>query len=132
MTVDAERLLSAFLRGQPEITALVADRVYTDLPSRATFPLIRLTLIGGQPLYSLPLHIDEAFIQLDCYGGPKVQARLIADTVRSLMAEEAFRSRHDQGVVVNVEFGQLAYIPDDTFDPPKPRYVVEVSLLTHP
>lgn len=133
MTVDAERLLSAFLRAQTTITELVSDRVYTDLPSRATFPLIRLTLIGGEPPYSVPLHLDRAYLQIDCYGGPKFLARQIVDVVRDLMAAETFRTYHDDlGVVSDVEFGQLAYLPDVTFDPPKPRYMAEVTLLTHP
>ena len=43
MTVDAERLVSAWLREQEEITDLVESRVYTELPRQSTFPLIRLT-----------------------------------------------------------------------------------------
>lgn len=132
MTVDAERLLSAFLRGRTEVTDIVADRVYTDLPSRPVFPLIRITLIGGRPAWSAPLYLDEAFLQLDCYGGPKVQARLIVDTVRSLLSTTTFRTMHAGGVVTDVQFGELSYLPDDAFDPPKPRYMAEVSILTHP
>lgn len=132
MTVDAERLLSAYLRGQASVTALVGDRVYTDLPSRATFPLVRLTLTGGQPVYSYPLFLDEAAIQIDCYGGPKVQARLLADTVRSLMASSDFTGVHDLGVVTSVRFGSLHYLPDDAFEPPKPRYIAEASIFSRP
>ena len=133
MTVDAERLVSAYLRADATITGLVADRVYTDLPSRATFPLIRVTLIGGAPIYSRPLFLDEAHLQLDAYGGPKVQARLIVDTVRSLLAADAFNGVHAGGAVVTgVTFGQLAYVPDDLYDPPKPRYVAEASVFTRP
>lgn len=132
MTVDCERLISAYLRADATIVGLVADRVYTDLPSRATFPLIRITLIGGAPVYSRPLFLDEAYIQIDAYGGPKVQARLIVDTVRELLAADAFNGVHAGGVVTGVRFGQLAYVPDDLYDPPKPRYVAEASVYTRP
>lgn len=132
MTVDAERLLSAYLRNQASVTALVSDRVYTDLPSRATFPLVRLTLIGGQPVYSYPLFLDEAAIQIDCYGGPKVQARLLVDTVRQLLASPEFVGVHDLGVVTSVRFGSLHYLPDDAFEPPKPRYIAEASIFSRP
>jgi hypothetical protein len=132
VTVDAERLLSAYLRAWPAVTAIVGDRVYTDLPSRATFPLIRLTQLGGRPLYSNPLYIDEAFIQIDAYGGPKVIARQIVDVVREALVTSQFITKHDTGTVSNVVFGELAYIPDDTYDPAKPRYTAEVSILTHP
>lgn len=132
MTVDAERLVSAHLRADPTVTALVGDRVYTDLPARAVFPLVRLTLIGGAPVYSEPLFFDEAYLQIDCYGGPKVQARLIADTVRHLLAGSAFRGVHPLGVVTSVRFGDLRYLPDDAFEPPKPRYIAEASIFTRP
>lgn len=132
MSVDVERLLSGFLRGRTEVTDIVSDRVYTELPSRATFPLVRLTLIGGRPVMSVPLWLDEAYIQIDAYGGPKVQARLLVDTIRSLLATETFRRNHDLGVVTDCQFGELRYLPDDTFDPPKPRFVADVSIYAHP
>lgn len=130
--VDVERLVSGYLRSKTEITDLVADRVYTEIPSRATFPLVRLSLIGGAPRFSHPLYLDEAVIQLDAYGGPKVQARQIVDAARTVLADQWFRTRHELGVVSDVRFGELSYIPDDTFDPPKPRYVAEVSFVVHP
>lgn len=132
MTVDAERLLSAFLRSRSEITALVEDRVYTDLPSRPVFPLVRIQLIGGAPRFSLPLYLDDAVLQIDCYGGPKVQARQLVDTVRALAASSFFRTVHAEGVVSNVDFGGLQYLPDVEFDPPKPRYVAELTITSHP
>lgn len=132
MTVDAERLVSAYLRDQTTVTAVVGDRVYTDLPARATFPLVRLTLTGGAPVYSRPLFLDEAYIQIDCYGGPKVQARLIVDTVRGLLASPEFQGVHPLGVVTSVRFGDLRYLPDDAYEPPKPRYIAEASIFTRP
>lgn len=132
MTVDAERLVSVFLRNQTAVTDLVGDRVYTDLPSRPVFPLVRLTLIGGSPVYSRPLFLDEAVIQIDSYGGPKVQARLIVDTIRDLMAADSFSGIHPHGLVCSVRFGELAYVPDDLFEPPKPRYVAQATLFTRP
>ena len=56
--VDTERLLSGWLRAQPEIVALVEDRVYTENPNRAVFPLLKnkpelvkkiAKLLGGDP-----------------------------------------------------------------------------------
>lgn len=136
MTVDVERLLSTFLRAQDEIQDLVEGRVYTDLPRQATFPLIRLTLIGGAPVFSRPLYLDESYVQIDCYGGPKVLARQIADTVRGLMAAKFIGAHHDEdtliGVISDVRFGAMQYAPDDVFDPPKPRYIVDTHVYSHP
>lgn len=131
MTVDVERLLSAFLRAQPAMTALVDDRVVTEVPNRAVFPFLRLTQIAGSPVYSRPLWFDEALIQLDSFGGPKVIARQIIDVARDAMATTFLGTHDGVGVVTSVRFGDLSYLPDDLFDPPKPRYVALASIYTH-
>lgn len=131
--VDTERLMSAYYRAQPEMTSLVGDHVYTELPTHATPPLLRLTLIGGGPVGSLPLWLDESFIQLDAYGGPKVLARQIIDTARALLWSGPFVGVHSGlGVVTGVEFTELSYIPDDGYEPARPRYIATVSVYTHP
>jgi hypothetical protein len=130
--VDTERLLSSWLRTQPEIVALVEDRVYTENPNRAVFPLLKLNQIAGNPVFSRPLYLDESLIQLDAYGGPKVQARLIIDTTRELLAERFPGDHPGVGVVTGVNFGDLTYLPDDGYAPPKPRWIALASIYTHP
>lgn len=132
MTVDAERLVSSYLRDRSEITDIVGDRVYTDMPKLAVFPLVRITLLGGSPRYSYPLWLDEAFLQLDAYGGPKALARQLVDHLREALVDTEFAVRHTAGVITGVRFGELMYLPDDLYDPPKPRYVAEVSVFSHP
>jgi hypothetical protein len=131
--VDTERLMSTFFRAQPEMTALVGDRIYTELPTQAVPPLLRLNLIGGAPVGSRPLWLDESFIQLDAYGGPKVVAREVIDTARALLWDPRFLGTHPGlGVVTCVEFVELSYIPDDGYEPARPRYVATVSVYVHP
>jgi hypothetical protein len=132
MTVDVERLLSSWLRARDDIIALVDDRVVTEVPNRAIFPFVKLTLITGSPVYSRPLFLDESYIQIDAYGGPKVQARLIIDTIRQALADEFTGSHPGVGVVTSVRFGDLSYIPDVGYEPPKPRYLCLTSIYTHP
>lgn len=132
ITVDVERLLSAWLRARPEIAAIVGDRVVTTVPNRAVFPFLKITQLAGEPVFSQPLYLDEAYLQLDAYGGPKVQARELIDLVRHAMSEE-FLGLHDGvGVVTSVRFGDLSYIPDDGYDPAVPRYLAMASVYTHP
>jgi len=131
VTVDVERLLSSWLRARPEVIAVVEDRVYTEIPGHAVFPFLRVTLIGGRPVYSRPLFLDEALIQIDAYGGPKVLARQLIDLTRAAMATEFLGDHPGVGVVTSVVFGELAYIPDDTWEPPKPRYAATTSVYTH-
>jgi hypothetical protein len=132
IVVDTERLLSAWLRDQPEIVAIVEDRVYTDNPNRATFPFLKLTQIAGGPVFSRPLYLDEALIQLDAYGGPKVLARQLIDTARTVLAERFAGDHPGVGVVTGVNFGDLTYLPDDGYAPPKPRFIAMTSIYTHP
>jgi len=131
MTVDVERLVSTFLRARPDMVALVEDRVVTELPNRAKFPLFRITLIGGTPVTSRPLYLDESYIQFDAYGGPKVMARQIMDTARSALDTELVGT-HPLGVITGVTFGGLRYLPDDGYDPPQPRYVGSAFIYSHP
>lgn len=132
MTVDVERLASAWLRARDDVAAIVEDRVVTDTPNRAVFPFLRLTLLGGSPVFSQPLYLDEAFIQFDAFGGPKVVARQLIDVVRHALADDFAGFHEGIGTVTSVRFGELAYVPDDLYDPPKPRYVATASIFTHP
>lgn len=131
MTVDCERLVSGWLRARPEISAIVDDRVVTEMPNRAVFPLLRLTLIGGAPVFSTPLYLDQAVLQFDAYGGPKVVARSLIDAVRAALATD-LSGTQPAGVVTGVRFHELLYQPDVEYDPPKPRYVSSASIYTHP
>jgi len=132
MTVDVERLLSAWLRARSDIAAIVDDRVHTVTPNRATFPYLRITQLGGAPVFSRPLYLDEAYLQLDAYGGPKALARQLIDTARAAMAEEFLGDHPGVGVVTNVRFGDLQYLPDDVYEPAQPRYIATASIYTHP
>lgn len=132
MTVDVERLLSGWLRARTDIADLVEDRVHTVVPNRATFPYLKITQVGGTPVFSRPLYLDESYIQLDAYGGPKVLARQIIDTARAAMAEEFLGDHPGVGVVTSVRFGDLRYLPDDIYEPAQPRWIATASIYTHP
>jgi hypothetical protein len=131
MTVDAERLVAAWLRARPDIAAIVDDRVVTVVPNRAVFPFLKVTQIAGAPVFSRPLYLDEAYLQIDAYGGPKVLARQLIDTARQALADE-FVGTYTEGVVTGVTFGDLSYLPDDSYLPPQPRYLAMTSVYTHP
>jgi Protein of unknown function (DUF3168) len=132
MSMDVERLMSTWLRARPEVTAIVADRVVTDTPNRAVFPFLRLSLIGGAPVWDRPLWLEEAVIQLDAFGGPKVQARALIDAARGALASDFLGDHPGVGVVTSLRWGDLSYLPDDTWEPPKPRYASTVAVYNHP
>lgn len=131
-TVDVERLMSAWLRDQVDVTDLVDDRVYTELPASKTWPLVRLTLIDESAVFDVPLYLTSSVVQIDIYGGAKITAREIADTVRSLLAH-SFIGTHDLlGVVTGVKFTSMAYDPDESLNPARPRYRFDVTVWAHP
>lgn len=133
---DVEQLVSGFLRDQPEVADLVADRVYTEIPTLKAntaewrWPLMRVTRFGGRPAFT-PLHLDAAEMQFDCFGGPKRTAWVIAETCRYLL-DRRLPGGHDEGVVTGVDIGRLSWAPDGTFTPAKPRYLFTATVYVRP
>lgn len=128
---DAEQLLSVFLRDQPEIASIIDARVYTAIPKQAEFPLILVRRVTGAPRLSRPLHLDQAGMQLDAYGGSKKQAHTLIETARAVIAAR-IEGTHELGVVTGYEFGPLSWLPDPTDSPARARYVADVDLFIHP
>lgn len=131
---DAEELLSGFLRSQAEVTALVADRIYTSLPKEKVWPLVRLTRIGGSPTTAPAddaLLSDAPVLQVEVWGGPKKIAWLTAETIRAVVADRIV-GVHTPGVVEGFAFGTARYLPDESFDPAKPRVLFDLTLHTRP
>jgi hypothetical protein len=125
---DAEQLVSAFLRANARIAALVGDRVYTVFPAQAgPEPLLLLQRVGGEPPFSQPLVLDVAQLQVDAYGGPKKTAATLSATARAVLTELEGQVR-PEGVVGSVRFGSSQWLPDETFDPWRPRYIFDVAV----
>lgn len=130
---DAERIVSEYLRSRSEITALVGSRVFTEVPKRETdrvFPLVRLSRVGGGPTGS-PLHLDRALISFDVWGGTKYEARQIAATIAAVLDEISNYSAHG-GYSAGSSPGPLRYLLDDSFEPAKPRYVLDAVVYFRP
>ena len=130
---DVEAMLSAALRADADIIALVGDRVYGELPKDAGLragPLVRLGRIGGGPT-GQPLTLDAAIVQFDVWGGTKKQAREVAATIAKVVGELAGYSGPD-GYITGTSPGSLRYVPDESFTPQRPRYVVEATVYNRP
>lgn len=130
---DVERILSSYVRSRTEITDLVAQRVYTELPRREAdrvFPLVRLSRIGGGPTGS-PLYLDRALVSADIWGGTKAEARLVAATLAGVLDEIGGYTNHG-GYATGASPGSLRYLLDDSFETPKPRYVLDAVVYFRP
>lgn len=133
MSVDIEALIVTFLRAQSTVTAIVEDRVYTDLPHARTYPLVLVTRTGGGYIYRH--HLDAAEITIDCYGGTHKLALQLASVCMSTMAGQLVGG-HPEGVVTLVQTPVVAYNPEpDSTDPQghaRPRYTVSAVVTAHP
>jgi hypothetical protein len=125
---DAEQLVSAFLRSNSRILGLVGERVFTVFPAQAgPEPLLLVQRVGGEPPFSQPLVLDVAQLQVDAYGGPKKAAYNLAATARAVLTELEGQVR-PEGIAGAVRFGSSQWLPDETFTPPRPRYIFDVAV----
>ena len=127
LLTDAERLVSGFLRRNARMAALVQDRVFTVFPAKAgSAPMLLVQRVGGEPPLSQPLVVDAAQLQLDAYGGPKALAHELAATARAVLTELEGTAQ-PEGICAGIRFGVFRWLPDETYTPPRPRYVFDVT-----
>jgi uncharacterized protein DUF3168 len=133
LPVDIEALVSAFLRDQDEIAALVEDRVYTALPKAPRFPAVRVTQIIDRPIEPRGVLWGLAFsVQVEAFGGGKAAAWRIAATARAAI-DQRLKGVHDgYGVVTGSDPGTMMDLPDTMFDPAVPRWLFTSTVWAHP
>lgn len=128
---NMEAVVSAFLRDQPEVVDLIADRVYTALPDRVEFPAVRVTQITDRKLTSRPLWISEFVMQIEAFGGSKAQASTLARTCEGVIAARMVGTL-DGAVIAGVDPGGLEDIPDDEYEPARPRFLFVSTITARP
>lgn len=127
LLADAELLAVNVLRADSDLDALIDGRVYTAIPADPTFPLVRVTRIGGIPV--IRQHLDVARLQVDVWGSSKYQARLAAAATQAVLHKAV--GAHAEGVVTGVDDDlSLSWQPDAETN--QPRYVFGVALYIHP
>lgn len=126
---DIEALVIAWALANDEVNT-VDGRIYGALPHAPTFPAIRIVRVGGTPPQRLHW-LDEALLQVDVFGGPKATARLLAATLAAEIATNLVGT-HGLGVVTAATAGGLQWLPDESFDPAKPRYTFDATVTYHP
>ena len=131
---NMEAVLSQFYRDQPELVDLVGDRVYTAIPKSAGgSPLIRVTLIGDEKVTSRPLWIFRAQMQTEAYGGTKAQAHELARTAEGLLHARAIAAGEVvDAVIVGVDGGPMIDLPDEEYEPARPRFLFTSTITAHP
>jgi hypothetical protein len=130
---NIEAVVSGQLRATPEVAAICGNRVYTVLPNNIDFPLLLITRMGGvhEVVIPPPLWVEEAILQFDSYADTKSLARLLMDTVRSALVAMIGKVTAD-AVILNVLPGSVFWLPDDSYAPVKPRYIVDCTVTYRP
>jgi hypothetical protein len=126
---DAEPVVVEFFRAQPELAEL-GDRIYTALPGKPTWPAARVVRWGGWPIITEPLVLDEAWCQVDVWADRKAEASRLCRLMRALAAERLVRAHFD--IASKVRFGGLLDSPDNSYEPAKPHFRFDMSVLLHP
>lgn len=129
---NMEALVSAFLRDQPELVDLIGDRVYTAIPKKAVYPCLRVTELDDQPTNGSPLWSLAFVVQIDAWGGSKAEAWTIAQTARALIDARLEGLHPGYGVVNGTTPGGMMDLPDEDFDPAKPRWLFTSTIYARP
>ena len=127
---DPVRLVSRFFREQPEVAALVDDRVYSVLPPKPTWPAVRIVQWTETPVIGRPLWLTRAGCQVDCWAPTKYVASTVSRTLRGVAA--ARLSELERHVVTGVEFGSVADSPDTDYEPALQRFRFDLFVTFHP
>lgn len=132
--IDIEAILTTYLRAQPTVVALAADRVYTDLPNERTYPLVVLSRTGGGYVVNRPQWLDAAEVTLNAYGGShKTAMNLTNACVESLIN---LPGQYAEGCVTVARIQAVAYNPDpespDEDGHARPRFTATLQIFVHP
>lgn len=132
---NMEALVSAFLRNQPEVADLVEDRVFTALPKPSPgvtiYPCVRVTQLLDVPA-GAPLWAVAFSVQVEAFGGSKGEAWRIASTCRAAIDSRIVGTHDGLGVVNGSDPGSLIDLPDEDFEPAKPRWLFTSTIYARP
>jgi hypothetical protein len=119
---DVEVLLVNWLKAQPAISAIVADRVSTSLPANPVLPALTLFRVSGGP--GMPWE-DRARVQVDCWGTSRGATSVLARTVISALD----RLQSTSGLAA----AEAIDGPTPRFDPSVPsRHQLDALVLVYP
>ena len=125
---DAELVVVTYLKSHDDVTALVGNRVITELPAAPIFPLLRVIRIGG--LSPAPRRLDAAHLQVEAWAATQETARLVAATAQAALWE-AGNATNNGAVITGVDntLG-LSWSPDPPSN--RPRYLFSMYVYSHP
>lgn len=126
---NVESLVVAVLKADDDLDALVGERIGTELYAGSA-AAVQVHLITGDEI--VRDHLDGAHVQIDGWGGSKLDAINVIRTARAvLLAYSGVVS--GIGVMSGAEtITTPQWLPDEAFTPPRPRYVCDMRVYAHP
>lgn len=136
---SSEQLAVAYARSHATLITLIPStpatspqtgRVATELPPNQTLSMLTVSLAAG--IEKDQGHLDEYYLDLSAWAPTKTDADLLIRTARAVFMDAHLVS-HTRGVVSNPRTVLVPrWLPDESVNPPKPRYVATVALTIHP
>jgi len=119
---DPEQLLIAFLITRPTVTAITTSTRIGTVLAAGQNASIRITTVSGD----VPQHHEaNATLEVECWGGTRAEASALARTVVSVLPD----IKGSQVSFYDVTLGPFSR-PDPVSE--RPRFIVDVQLITHP
>lgn len=131
MIPDVERVVIAYLKAEGLGAVIVGET-----PANTDQQWVKVTQIGDRPVSGQDSdHFNATHLQLDCYaseGGPQFtgEASGLYRAVRSSLLAMPNAS-HSGMSVTAVRFGSGFRLPDDSFDKPRQRFILDAFVYGH-
>jgi len=123
--VDAELLIRNWL-----VEILGSTPVHCDVfPDDPAFPAVKVQLIDDTDLTNPAPWLRRVWFQFDVLADDKAVAQALSATILDELP--SLVGARTEGVVTQAR-GSRRSLPDVTYRPAKPRYVVSVHLSVHP
>src|SRR4051794_1524364 len=132
---DFEKIIGDYLLGDPGLSGIDA-RVSSVLPTNFTKPWVRVTQLDAINRTGTSVeHLIEYALQFDCYAGSSAtngrdQASALSRIVRSAL-KLAEGNQVGDVTISSVDVTSHLRLPDQSFDPWRERYVLDVGVYAH-
>jgi hypothetical protein len=130
--IDAERLVSDWLRNDTDVAAIVDRRVVGKPPSDIGPPWVRVTLLDA-PQEDTSDYSSGYYLQLDCYAsndGGQPEAFTLGRAVRAALVALA-RTTSELGIVSGTQINGHARVPDAALEPARERVIITATVWAH-
>ena len=131
---DTLGLVIAWLQAQTELSALVSTRVMSRLPKSKTFPLVRITRIGGTEVHGHNHWLHDPMVQVDCFAKTEQSAFDVARVASALLSQRFDGLVTAGGISAVISDATLGGIHQgfDTVDPDLPVARFDAQFRVHP